>query len=148
MFPEARIVAYCELYYRAKDQDVGFDREFPEMGLDGDINVNLKNAATLLALSECDEGLSPTLWQKSTYPREYQDKIEVIHDGIDTDLIKPASNISFTLPSGRVLRPTDEVLTYVARSFEPLRGFHIVMQLPAHSRQAKKCTSRHCRRRR
>src|ERR1043166_4217599 len=70
VFPAARIIPYCELFYRAKNQDVGFDREFPEMGLDGDINVNLKNAATLLALSDCDQGLSPTLWQKSTYPKE------------------------------------------------------------------------------
>ncbi len=37
--------------------------------------LHLKDAATLLALSECDVGLSPTLWQRSTYPEIYQPEL-------------------------------------------------------------------------
>lgn len=127
-FPDARLIAYCELYYRPRGQDVGFDPEFPLTGLDGDVRIHLKNATTLLALDDCDAGISPTKWQKSTYPAEYQSKIQVIHEGVNTNLVKPDPEASFQLPSGRVLTPADEVLTYVTRSFEPLRGFHIVMR--------------------
>lgn len=128
VFPDARMVAYCELFYRTRGQDVGFDPEFPSVGLDGDVNIHLKNAATLLALNESDAGLSPTEWQKSTYPTEYRDKIRVIHEGIDVDLVKPAARGSVLLPSGLALTQDSEVVTFVARAFEPLRGFHIVMR--------------------
>ncbi len=127
-FPDSRLLAYCELYYRSKGQDVGFDPEFPVAGLDGDIRIHMKNAATLLALDDCDGGISPTQWQKSTYPAEYQSKIHVIHEGVNTNLVKPDPDASFQLPSGRVLTAADEVVTYVTRSFEPLRGFHIIMR--------------------
>lgn len=128
IFPDSRIVIYCELFYRTSGQDVGFDPEFPQSGLDGDVNIRVKNAATLLALADADEGLSPTVWQRSTYPREYQDKITVLHEGINADAIKPDKEASFRLPSGRTLTRDDEVLTFVSRSFEPLRGFHIMMR--------------------
>jgi glycosyltransferase involved in cell wall biosynthesis len=128
IFPDARHVTYCELYYRAEGQDVGFDPEFPESGLDSFVKNHLKNATTLLALAESRCGLSPTQWQKSTYPAEYQDRIRVIHEGINVNVVKPAEDASFRLPSGRVLTRSDEVLTFIGRSFEPLRGFHIFMR--------------------
>jgi glycosyltransferase involved in cell wall biosynthesis len=128
IFPKARIVTYCEMFYRTQGQDVGFDPEFPQVGLDGDVNIQLKNAATLLALTDCDAGLSPTQWQKSTFPAEYHDKIDVIHDGVNVNAVKPASDAQFRLPTGRVLTRADQVLTFVGRSFEPLRGFHVFMR--------------------
>src|SRR5699024_8093843 len=58
--------------------------------------------------------------------------ITVIHDGIDTARVCPDPQASLTLPDGRVLRAGDEVLSYVSRSLEPYRGFHIFMRaLPA-----------------
>ena len=60
IFPRARIVLYCEFFYGTEGRDVGFDPEFPQVGADGDVALHLKNAATLLALAECDVGLSPT----------------------------------------------------------------------------------------
>ncbi|WP_245286883.1 glycosyltransferase [Bradyrhizobium sp. Tv2a-2] len=128
IFPKARIVTYCEFYYQLGGQDVGFDPEFPDMGIDGHVKIQLKNAATLLALDACDIGLSPTLWQRSTYPKTFQSKIEVIHDGIDTDAIRPREDAALTLRSGRVLTRADEVVTYATRSHEPLRGIHCFLR--------------------
>jgi glycosyltransferase involved in cell wall biosynthesis len=128
VFPKARIVAYCEFYYRFDGQDVGFDPEFPEMGIDGHVRIKLKNAATLLALDDCDAGLSPTLWQRSTYPTALQSKIEVIHDGVDTETIQPRDDAALTLRSGRILTRSDEVVTYATRNHEPLRGFHVFLR--------------------
>ena len=128
MFPKARIITYCELFYRAEGQDVGFDPEFPQSGIDGHIRIHLKNAATLLALNYCDAAISPSRWQKASFPAEYQDKITIVHEGIDTDLVTPNPQAELRLPSGRVLRQGDEVVTFVTRAFEPLRGFHIFMR--------------------
>jgi glycosyltransferase involved in cell wall biosynthesis len=124
VFPKARIITYCEFFYRSQGQDVGFDPEFPEMGIDGNVRIHLKNAATLLALEEADAGLSPTVWQRSTYPKEFQPKIKVIHDGVDTDLVAPLDGATLTLRSGRTLTQDDEVVTFATRNHEPLRGFH------------------------
>jgi glycosyltransferase involved in cell wall biosynthesis len=128
IFPRARFVLYCEFFYSAKGQDVGFDMEFSDTGADGHVGLHLKNAATLLGLSECDAGISPTAWQRSTYPVDFQKKIEVIHEGVDTDFFKPAPAATFLLDSGRRLRREEEIVTFVARNLEPLRGYHSFMR--------------------
>jgi glycosyltransferase involved in cell wall biosynthesis len=127
-FPKARLIAYCEFFYRAEGADFGFDSEFPQSGIDGRVRLHLKNASTLLALAESDAAISPTEWQRSTYPAEIQRKISVLHEGVDTEFIKPVADAEFRLSSGRVLRRGDEVVTFVIRSFEPLRGYHIFMR--------------------
>jgi glycosyl transferase family 4 len=71
IFPDARILLYCEFFYGAYDRDVGFDPEFPETGADGHVALHLKNASSLLALADSDIGISPTEWQRSTFPKEY-----------------------------------------------------------------------------
>jgi glycosyltransferase involved in cell wall biosynthesis len=128
IFPSSQIVLYCEFFYRRHGQDVGFDPEFSDVGADGLVNLYLKNAATLLALAECDAGVSPTRWQRMTYPNEYLPRISVIHDGIDTSVFRPNAKAMFRLPSGRVLTAADEVVTFVARNLEPLRGYHVFMR--------------------
>jgi glycosyltransferase involved in cell wall biosynthesis len=128
IFPKAYLLAYCEFFYAASDRDVGFDPEFAEIGIDGHVTLHLKNAATLLTLADCDLGYSPTAWQRSTFPHEYRDKIRIIHEGVDIELAKPEPGASFQLTSGHELTPSDEVVTFVARNFEPLRGYHIFMR--------------------
>ncbi len=128
VFPAAQIMLYCEFFYGKEGRDVGFDPEFPAIGADGEIALRLKNAATLLALTESEIGVSPTAWQRSTFPAEYRRKIQTIHDGIDVDQIKPNPEAVFRLPSGRRLRRSDEVVTFVARNLEPLRGYHVFMR--------------------
>jgi glycosyltransferase involved in cell wall biosynthesis len=128
MFPAARILLYCEFFYGAPGRDVGFDTEFPDTGTDGRVALHLKNAASLLALVDCDLGITPTKWQHSTFPSEYRNKIAILHDGIDVDLFKPNPNAVVRLSSGHEFRCTDEVVTFVARNLEPLRGYHIFMR--------------------
>lgn len=128
IFPAARILLYCEFFYGMQGRDVGFDPEFPETGADGHVALHLKNASSLLALSDCDFGVSPTNWQRSTFPKEYQSKITAIHEGIDADVVKPDPDAVLRLPSGLELRRSDEVVTFVARNLEPLRGYHRFMR--------------------
>jgi glycosyltransferase involved in cell wall biosynthesis len=128
MFPSARVFVYCEFFYGAQERDIGFDPEFPMPGLDGLIGLQLKNATTLLALADCEMGISPTKWQRSTFPAHYQDQIEVIHEGVDTARVRPSPQARLTLPDGGQLLPSDEVVTFVARNLEPLRGYHVFMR--------------------
>jgi glycosyltransferase involved in cell wall biosynthesis len=128
IFPDAHICLYCEFYYRPEGADVGFDPEFGEFGVDGLTRLHLKNAATLLALVDADHAIAPTSWQRHLFPEEFKSKIRVIHDGIDTDALKPGA-ATFTHPSiPSPLKTGDEVLTFVSRNLEPYRGFHVFMR--------------------
>lgn len=128
VFPDARIGIYCEYFYRAKGSDVNFDPEFPGLGVDGLVGLSARNAMNLLALADADFALAPTEWQKSTFPTEYADKIAVIHEGVDSDLVCPDAYATFRLPDGSVVTREDEIVTFVARNLEPLRGYHILMR--------------------
>ena len=128
VFPASKLAIYCEYYYRPQGQDVNFEEDRERYGLDGLTGLACQNASTLIALADCDVGLSPTHWQRSTYPLEYQNKINVAHEGVDTNAVRPNPSASFTLPGGMVLTRADEVVTYLARSLEPMRGFHIFLR--------------------
>ena len=128
VFPKTRIATYCEFYYRPEGQDVHFDPEGPQLGVDGIAALHAKNASTLLALAESDLGLSPTEWQKKTYPPEFQNKIHVVHEGVDGQRLKPDPHAQFTLPGGGVLHRGQEIVTFIARNLEPVRGYHIFMR--------------------
>jgi glycosyltransferase involved in cell wall biosynthesis len=82
-------------------------------------------------LEAVDAGVCPTLWQKSTHPKEYQHKLHLAHEGIRTDIAQPNLSANFKLANGKVLTAEDEVITYVARNLEPYRGFHILMRAVA-----------------
>jgi len=81
------------------------------------------------ALSSCDAALALTAFQRAQHPDRAQDKIQVIHDGIDTGLFKPDASAWVQLKSaGLTLRDGDEVITFVARHLEPYRGFQVFMR--------------------
>lgn len=128
VYPTAKLLLYLEFLYRGSGSDMGFDPEFPT-SFDDRCRVRIRNATQLVSLEAADAGLSPTRWQRDQYPREYHERIEVIHDGVQTDLVCPAAVADFALPDGaRSLCSADEVITYVARNLEPYRGFHTFMR--------------------
>jgi len=56
----------------------------------------------------------------------------VIHDGIDTEQIRPNPEAQFVLSEQHTLSRQDEVVTFVNRNLEPYRGYHVFMRcLPA-----------------
>ena len=49
----------------------------------------MKNAYLHLTLDQADWNLSPTHFQASSFPEQWQRRISVIHDGIDTQKASP-----------------------------------------------------------
>ncbi len=132
VWPQAKLLVYAEFYYRGRGADVGFDPEFNPPSFDQVMIAQGRTTHLGQALLHGDRGLSPTRWQASTYPPALRALIDVIHDGVDTAVMRPDPAASVTLPDGRVLRAGDEVLTFVNRNLEPYRGYHIFMRaLPA-----------------
>jgi glycosyltransferase involved in cell wall biosynthesis len=132
IWPQPRSLVYAEFFTRPIGLDVGFDPEFPKLDPVGFARVRSKTASLAAALLNADAGVSPTQFQRSTFPKELQAKIEVIHDGVDVEAARPRPDATFTLPNGAVLNVGDEVVTNLNRNLEPLRGLHIFLRaLPA-----------------
>lgn len=139
MFPNALVVGLLEFFYSPRGADVGFDPEFP-LSFNDIFRIRMLNSVQLHALEGCDLHLSATAWQRACYPAAHHPHIEVLHEGIDTSLVKPNPQAEVQLPDGTVLRAGDEVLTYVSRGLEPYRGFHTFMRaLPGILRARPNC---------
>jgi glycosyltransferase involved in cell wall biosynthesis len=131
VWPEAKLIIYAEFYYRGVDRDVGFDPEFSRGGFDGVMTAQSRAAHLGQSLLHADAAIAPTKWQASTFPPALRPMINVIFDGVNTDLVAPNAAASLTLPNGLQLSTGDEVLTFVNRNLEPYRGYHtFVRALP------------------
>ena len=132
VWPKARLIVYAEFYYKGRGADVGFDPEFSPATFDQVMIAQGRAGHLGQALVHADAGVCPTEWQASTYPASIRGMLQVIHDGVDTDVMMPNPVATLALPDGRILRAGDEVLTFVNRNLEPYRGYHIFMRaLPA-----------------
>ena len=129
VWPEAKLLVYSEFYYRGLGQDVGFDPEHSPPGFDQVMIAQGRAAHLGQALIHADRGLAPTEWQASTLPPVLRAMVDVIFDGVDTDIVRPNPAARFTLASGQVLSAGDEVLTFVNRNLEPYRGYHVFMRM-------------------
>jgi glycosyltransferase involved in cell wall biosynthesis len=127
VWPQTPLLGYFEFFYRASGSDVDFDPEFPPEP-DAAMRLRTRNALNLLGLDTVDWGQSPTEWQRSQYPKRYQERITVIHEGVDTGMVEPDPTARLWLGSGRCLSRADEIVTYSARNLEPYRGFHVFMR--------------------
>lgn len=128
VWPHARLGLYAEYYYHADKNDVGFDPEFSKPEKSEACRLRLKNANHDLQFALADALISPTEFQRSTFPHTLQQKITVVHDGIDTQLLHPDLSVELKLNNSLVLNKKSEVITFVNRNLEPMRGYHIFMR--------------------
>lgn len=128
LFPNTDYRCYFEWFYHAHGSDSDFDPAEP-MDADNEARIRVGNAPILLDLVSCDRGMCPTRWQHSQFPPEFQSKLTVLHDGVDTDYFVPNPGAKLVLPSINLdLSEVDELVTYVGRGMEPYRGFPQFMQ--------------------
>ena len=129
LLPSVPVLHQVEFVYQLEGGDVGFDPEFGQPDWRNRSRIRLRRSTQLVALQDLDWGLAPTPWQASTVPVEYQPRLSVIHEGIDTAAITPQGPAEINLQrAGLTLRAGDEVVSFVARNLEPYRGFHRFMR--------------------
>jgi glycosyltransferase involved in cell wall biosynthesis len=128
VFPDTPMVSYFEYYFIARGGSVGFDPEFPEVA-DVATLLHARNAMNYLSLVRSAAGFTASDWQKQTYPALFHPMIEVLHEGIRTDRLQPdhTSPIDVTVGGVRFQRG-DELVTYIARNLEPVRGVHSMLR--------------------
>ncbi|MEB3238633.1 MAG: glycosyltransferase [Cyanobacteriota bacterium] len=129
LLPSVPVLHQVEFVYQLSGGDTDFDPEFAQVDWVSQTRLRLRRAPQLLALHDLDWGVAPTPWQASTVPAEYRQRLSVIHEGIDTTAIAPRDGSFIALEkAGQRFKPGDPLVTFVARSLEPYRGFHVFLR--------------------
>lgn len=128
VWPDAKLGLYGEFYYQHQANDIGFDPEFSQPEVTEPSRLRMKNAGQDLQFMQADAVISPTYFQRSTLPESIQAITSVIHDGIDTRQLTPNDNAELQLNGNIKLNKGSEIITFVNRNLEPMRGYHIFMR--------------------
>ena len=100
----------------------------PRVTLDSQLEQLGRNAMTRAALADATAWVMPTEHQANSLPRELCDqRLHVIHEGIDTHLARPNPSVSFSL-RGITIDRSVPTITLVNRNLERLRGFDVFMR--------------------
>ena len=130
VWPDAKLILLGEYWYKFRGGDVGFDPEFiaPGFGLDDAVALNARNIGQALAFTLADRIICPTPFQAATFPPALRDRITVHHEGIDIARATRRPGVRIKLPGDHMLNGTRPLVTFIARTLEPLRGFHSFMR--------------------
>mgnify|MGYP006275851659 CR=1 FL=1 len=133
VWPNVPQLHYMEFAYGTQGPDSAFDPEDgPRDDWQSRARSRMKNAAVWLSAEAMHWGVTPTAFQRSAFPFMLQQRISVIHEGIDCDKAKPDAQAKLNLPNGKQLCAGDPVITFVNRTYEPYRGIRQFMRaLPA-----------------
>ena len=126
IWPDSPILHYQEFFYKTVDSDLDFDPEFQKKNdWENSSKVVMKNASMLLALEASSWNITPTQFQKSTFPSYWQQSISVIHDGINTQIACPKRvKEELVLSNELHIKQGDPIVTFINRTLEPYRGAH------------------------
>jgi glycosyltransferase involved in cell wall biosynthesis len=139
LFPTTPIVNFFEYYYLPHDIDSDMDFRTDLAWPSGELKYlrsRCRNAMILLDLQNCQAAYTPTEFQKSRFPGEYQPKLEVIFDGVDRSIYHghaealrpPVAQRGTRTIGGVEVSSTTRVVSYVSRGFESMRGFDMFMK--------------------
>lgn len=133
------VLNFFEFYYHASgpDTDMNFRKDLGWPMTDAHLHrARCRNAMILLDLQNCNAGYTPTQFQLSRFPQEYQPKLRTIFDGVDRSvyhghdeqLRPPHAQRKTRQIAGRAVDASTRIVTYVSRGFESMRGFDIFMK--------------------
>lgn len=130
IWPDVPLLSYQEFYYHSRGVDYDFDPELQgKPSWQNCAYLRMKNANILLNLEASDWNVTPTEFQRSVFPVNWQNRISCIHDGIDTSLAAPDHSVApLLLPDGAIISRGEPVVTFVNRRVEPYRGCHTFLR--------------------
>jgi glycosyltransferase involved in cell wall biosynthesis len=135
VFNDTPLGINLEWYYRPRKEDSKYKyRYMPDNNNSfSSAHTRLMNCIWLQDFTAADGCVTATNFQKAQFPEYMQSNIDVIHEGVNTSFFKPAAREKLVLPSvGLDLSGQREVVTYVSRGLEEIRGFPEFMEAVYH----------------
>ena len=96
VFPQAKVIAYTEWFYKWQNSWEHFSGQ--AVGINEKASTQMLNSTSLLGLENSDISVTPTHWQRSVFPPLHQRNMQVIHEGIDTQICKPKERAALHIP--------------------------------------------------
>ena len=117
IFPAARLAAFSEWWFSWDSHEQNFDRSspyLPKQTNSSRLNERYTNLSQSLEICESDFIWTATEWQRSQFPFGLQPRINVFHEGVDTDFFSPnGDGINDTWQTAAIERyPNNEVWVY------------------------------------
>ena len=128
VWPKVPIVIWPELWVQPKHAGIimspsGFGPSLHQLA-----DHTARNHLTSAALSSASAWVLPTQYQADSFPTNYQnERLHVIHEGINTRLASPRQDASYIVRGIKIDR-TVPTITFVNRNLERLRGFDVFMR--------------------
>ncbi len=126
VFPQTPFLSFFEWFHSPTKLQKDFESE-NEPDLQVRMNLRGRNIPILVDLNACDKGVCPTQWQKKQFPDEYSAKLDIIHNGVDTELFEPAESTGFKT-NELDLSEAKQIITYTANLLAPYMGFSQFME--------------------
>ena len=128
VWPTVPQIVWPELWVRPEHGGYGIDPLKPSAGLGSRLEQIGRNSLTRTALAAANAWVMPTRHQAQSLPPEFCDqRLHVIHEGIDTRLAHPNPEVNFEVRGVRIDRSVPTI-TFVNRNLERLRGFDLFMR--------------------
>ena len=124
LWPQTPLVVYPELWGSARALGEGYDPLQPPLTPHQRLLVRHQNRLAARALTQADAAVVPTRFQRDSFPQRWRQGIAVIHEGVDCQRLQANAAANLCLTDGTVLTRQQQVISYVSRAFEPLRGLH------------------------
>src|SRR3954447_6952938 len=139
LYPDVPVVNLFEYYYIPHDpeSDMDFRRDLGwKIETMKYLRSRCRNAMILLDLQNCVLGYTPTGFQRSKFPDQYQAKLRTVFDGVDRSIyhgfeetLRPPPDTRGTRTiAGVEIGASTRVVTYVSRGFESICGVDIFMK--------------------
>ena len=128
IWPDVPQIIWPELWIRPEHGGYGIDPLKPRITLESQLEQLGRNAMTRAALADATAWVMPTEHQANSLPKEFRDqRLHLIHEGIDTQLAQPNPAVKFALRDITIDRSVPTI-TLVNRNLERLRGFDVFMR--------------------
>jgi len=123
VWPDSKLISYMEFFYYSNDLDVDFDDEFEFEKNFLANKLTARNAPIVLDLFHSDKVVTPTQFQASLAPEYFKDKMSIIHEGIDTSVLRKDDDVKIEINNVTLTRD-NKIVLFIARNLEPYRGYH------------------------
>jgi len=123
IWPKTPFLWYQEFFYQPEGFNYDFDPEFRHSPLNWKqkAKIQMKSSFMKLVLETSSWNVTPTRFQRSSFPEKWHHQISCLHDGINTMQTAPSKGLKLlTLPNGRVINNYTPLVTFVNRVIDPI----------------------------